>query len=92
MAEQQTGEHYPYYRFMETPDKIYLEGRYWNANYKGICVVAVVTKGVDWAAYIGADDGRREDDCLKWTATNGPKLAERDAKHFFPEIKLPYRG
>jgi len=83
---------WPYYRFFETPGKVGLEGRYWNANYRGICIIAVVTKGVDWGAYIGADDGHREEDCLEWTRERGPKLLEKDARHFFPKIDLPYRA
>lgn len=67
------------------------EGRYWNSNSKGITVVAVITEGIDWAAYIGADDGREEEACMRWTADYGAKLSREDAKHFFPGIKLPYR-
>lgn len=69
-----------------------IEGRYWNSNGKGITIVAVITYGVDWAAYIGADDGWKEADCIKWTAEWGAKLSAQDAKHFFPDIKLPYRA
>ena len=78
---------YPYYQFL--PDKY--EGAYWNSNGKGIAIVASVTEDIDWAAYIGADNGQREDACLQWTAERGAKLSEADARHYFPEIKLPYR-
>ena len=54
--------------------------------------MAVITCGIDWAAYIGADDGWEEDACIIWTAEYGAKLSAEDAKHFFPSIKLPYRG
>ena len=67
------------------------EGRYWNTNGKGITIVAVTTEGIDWAAYIGADDGWEEEACIKWAADYGAKLLESDARHFFPDIKLPYR-
>jgi len=67
------------------------EGRYWNINGVGICIVAVITESVDWAAYIGADDGWSEQACIKWTIDYGAKLSAQDAKHFFPKIKLPYR-
>ena len=67
------------------------QARYWNSNGKGIAIVAVITKGIDWAAYIGADNGWDEAACIKWTADYGSKLSIEDAKHFFPEIKLPYR-
>lgn len=31
-----------------------VSGAYWNANGFAVAIVAVVTPGVDWAAYIGA--------------------------------------
>lgn len=65
--------------------------RYWNANGVGIAVVAVITEGVDWAAYIGADDGQRQEHCIEWTADMGEKLCFKDATYFFPDIELPYR-
>ena len=68
-----------------------IEGRYWNNNSKGISIVALLTKGIDWAAYIGADDGWEEDACIAWTAYHGAKLSEEDARYFFPDITLPYR-
>ena len=73
-------------------DKKIIEAAYWNTNGKGITIVAVVTEGIDWAAYIGADDGWDEEECIRWTAERGAKLSRGDAKHFFPDIKLPYRG
>ena len=78
---------YPYYKF----DQDKYEGRYWNSNGVGIAIVASVTKSIDWAAYIGADDGYSEDACLQWTARHGSKLSEEDARHLFPDIELPYR-
>lgn len=68
-----------------------IEGRYWNSNGKGISVVASITEGIDWAAYIGADNGWSEEECCEWTADYGSKLSESDARHFFPDIELPYR-
>ena len=68
-----------------------IEGRYWNSNCKGITIVACITEKVDWAAYIGADDGWSEEACIEWTADYGAKLSESDARHFFPNIDLPYR-
>ena len=67
------------------------EGRYWNINSKGVAVVAVITD-VDWAAYIGADDGWSEEACVKRAADYGAKLSREDAEHFFPDVTLPYRG
>lgn len=78
-----------------------IEGRYWNSNGKAIAIVALVSlwkKGEngepdegDWAAYIGADDGWSEKDCIESTSSGGAQLSAEDAEHFFPEIKLPYR-
>ncbi len=68
-----------------------LEGRYWNTNGKGICIMAWITKDIDWAAYIGADNGFSEEECMKTTCDYGAKLSEADARYFFPQIKLPYR-
>jgi hypothetical protein len=69
-----------------------IEGRYWNTNGKGITIVASITEGIDWAAYIGADNGWEEEACVKWAAEHGAKLSETDARHFFPDIELRYRG
>lgn len=69
-----------------------IEGRYWNSNGRGICVVAIVNEGIDWTAYVGADDGEDESHCIGWTTNYGIKLSEEDAKHFFPEIATKYPG
>ncbi len=68
-----------------------IEGRYWNSNGKGICIMAWITEKIDWAAYIGADNGYSEEDCMETTCNYGSKLSESDARHFFPRIELPYR-
>jgi len=86
----------PYYCFKREGIKRFLEGRFWNQGGKQLAIVAVVTainsRG-DWAAYIGTDapDSYTEDATLNNVASRGCKLSERDARHFFPEIKLPYR-
>jgi len=67
------------------------EGRYWNTNGKGIAIVASITEGIDWAAYIGADEDWEEEACIKCAAEYGAKLSESDARHFFPAVELPYR-
>ena len=84
----------PYYKFYENSHGLYLEGRFWNQGGKQLAIVACVTKGVDWAAYIGTDapDSYREDDTLEYVAKYGCKLSSCDAKHFFPKIDLPYRN
>lgn len=86
----------PYYVFKRTDVKRYLEGRFWNQGGKQLAIVAIITsiKGLgDWAAYIGTDapDSYREEDTCLTVADHGCKLSEKDAKHFFPDIELPYR-
>jgi len=76
-----------YYEF--APDKF--EGRYFNTNGYGCAVVASIGHGGDWAAYIGGCPGHREEEDLDFVARFGAKLSEHDARHFFPEIDLPYR-
>ncbi len=85
---------YPYYCFEETGGSKHFEGRFWNSQGKQIAIVAVVNEGRDWAAYIGTDAplSFKEIDTCKWAAKYGCKLQIQDAKHFFPEIKLPYRS
>ena len=68
------------------------EARYWNTGGHGISIVAVITKDIDWAAYIGADSGYSETACIASTKNYGAKLCETDALHFFPFIELPYRN
>lgn len=82
----------PYYKFEENNWKLKLEGRYWNPGSQNICIVASITNGIDWAAYIGAcPNAHSEDEALKYVADWGAKLSKQDAEHFFPEIKLSYR-
>lgn len=61
---------------------------YWNANGKGICIVAVEGGIVDWAAYIGADDGQRTEECVEWTVRHGCKLSRTQAHRWFPELPI----
>ena len=68
-------------------------GRYYYANYFATAIVAVITEEVDWSAYIGGADyhiPKRE--AIEYVAENGNKLSKKDAQHFFPDIKLPYRS
>ena len=87
-------ENLPYYRFQEDKHHLKLEGRFWNQGGKQLAIVACITKGIDWAAYIGTDapDSYHEKDTCMEVAKTGCKLSVKDAQHFFPEIKLPYRG
>jgi len=83
-----------YYTFDENDYHQNIEARFWSPQGKQIAIVACITKGIDWAAYIGADapNSYREDDTLKYVSERGCKLSREDAKYFFPGIKLPYRG
>jgi len=83
----------PYHVIHEDEHQLHLGARFWNQGGKQLAIVACITKGVDWAAYVGTDapDSYHEDDTFKYVAKYGCKLSKRDAKHFFPEITLPYR-
>ena len=73
-------------------DKKTIEGRYWNTSGVAIAIVAVTTEGVDWAAYIGATvETMLSTQAVEWTVRWGAKLSESDARHYFPNIELPYR-
>jgi hypothetical protein len=66
--------------------------RYYNANGFAVTIVASITEGIDWAAYIGATDSfKTEEETAEWVVKHGCKLARKDAMHFFPDIDLPYR-
>lgn len=78
---------FPYYEFREGR----YEGRYWSANNRGVAVVATIGVGRDWGAYIGTSGAESEEECLAQVANWGAKLSEKDARHFFPMIDLPYR-
>ena len=77
---------------MTLGEKSYQEAQYWNTNGMQISIVASITEGVDWAAYIGATaNAYREQETVDWTLRHGAKLSASDARHYFPDIKLPYR-
>jgi len=67
--------------------------RYYNSNYRACAIVAVITTGIDWAAYInGCGVSEPESACVASVAEYGAKLSAHDARHFFPDIDLPYRS
>ena len=69
-----------------------ITGRYYNANYYATAIVAVITEGIDWAAYIGgANYQLPQKEAARYVADRGDKLSEQDARYFFPDIDLPYR-
>lgn len=73
-------------------DRKVITGRYFNSNYHACAVVAVITIGIDWAAYMnGCNVEAPEAVCVAQVAEYGGKLSEADARHFFPDIELPYR-
>ena len=73
-------------------DRKLITARYYNANYFATAIVASITEGIDWAAYIGgADHTIPEEAAVEYIRDYGCKLSESDARHYFPDIKLPYR-
>ena len=77
---------------MARGNKRIVEARYWNTNGIAIAIIAIITEDIDWAAYVGATDMiDYKDDTLQWTAHWGAKLWESDARHFFPNMDLPYK-
>lgn len=77
---------------MALGDNKLIEGRYYNANYYAVAIVASITEGIDWAAYIGAPNYElEEEEAVKYVAKWGCKLSANDARHYFPDIKLRYR-
>ena len=68
------------------------EARYWNSGSYACAIVACVTPDVDWAAYIGGAPPESEREVLKFVAESGGRLSEVDARHFFPDVALSYRG
>ncbi len=65
-----------------------LNYNYWNANGAGIAIVAVEGGVADWAAYIGADDGQRTEECVEWTIRRGCKLSRDQAHRWFPQLPI----
>lgn len=84
-----------------------IEGRFWCINYSNIAIVASVVysivpgdnklaepKPIDWAAYVGATPSEdiHEEETVEFAWRYGAKLAEKDARHIFPQLKdISYR-
>jgi len=80
------------YKFIDNDFQEALEGRYYNANGFSLAIVASITKKIDWAAYIGSCSSQvSEEETLQFVKERGCKLSEKDARHYFPNIDLPYR-
>lgn len=76
-------------RYQKVDDEILVEARYYNANRYACAVVAVMTPGVDWAAYMGGcGSDLSEEEAVRFVARKGCKLSEEDARHFFPDSML----
>jgi len=76
----------------EVGTRTLITGRYYNANYYATAIVASITEGIDWAAYIGgAPVFAPEAEAVEYVCAYGCKMSEPDARHYFPDIKLPYR-
>lgn len=70
-----------------------IASRYWNSNGHAVAIVAVEGYAADWACYIGSSDFTDyENDVLADVASRGAKLAEKEARFFFPSIQLSYRA
>ena len=73
-------------------DRTMIVARYWNANYYAGAIVAVITEGIDWSAYIGGADYKlHRKEAYEYVRDYGGKLSEDDARYYFPNISLPYR-
>jgi hypothetical protein len=69
-----------------------ITARYYNSNYYATAIVASITEGIDWSAYIGGADYKvSEEEAVEYVRDYGDKLSEKDARYYFPDIKLPYR-
>jgi len=67
-------------------------GRFYNTNYYVTAIVASITTGIDWAAYIGgAPHDASYEQAYQFVADRGCKLDEGLARFIFPDIELPYR-
>ena len=76
----------PYLRWADAKGGDVVGVKYWNGNGRAVAIVAVRGYADDWAAYVGADDGEREADCIEWTIHNGAKLSHTDAVALFPTL------
>jgi len=77
----------------EVGTRTLITGRYYNANYYAAAIVASITEGIDWAAYIGgAPVSAPEAEAVEYVRDYGCKMTESDARYYFPNIKLPYRS
>ena len=65
----------------------------WKALDRRVLVVAVEGYAHDWAAYIGAVEGKNHVEEVEEVARHGSKLSRELAEFLFPHFKdLHYRG
>jgi len=72
-----------------------LLARFWTTHTHTITIAAKVGDvGTDWAAYMNAENnfavGSQNHSVVR-AILFGAKLSEKDGRHFFPDINLPYR-
>ncbi len=66
--------------------------RYFNSNWTAMIIIAAINEGRDWAVYAsGVDHMMSEEIAAEWCSHHGCKMSEKDARYFFPDVKLPYR-
>ena len=80
---------------MSTGDRRLIPELLSNMERYSVILVAVITEGIDWAAYIGGASSIIDDTDLKSkaqvVALEGDKVLPEVAKIYFPNIKEPYR-
>lgn len=64
-------------------NKLLLRGKYYNTNGFAVAIVATITLGIDWAAYIGGADPWSEEAAYQWVALYGAKIDEDLARLLF---------
>ena len=71
----------------------YLLGvRYWNANNANVAIVASISRGIDWAMYIGAlPNCNTEEEAIQHVASYGDKLEDSLARFLLPNVQERYR-
>lgn len=78
----------PYLRWADAKGGDVVGIKYWNTNGVAIAIVAVKGYADDWAAYVGADGGWKESECVEWTKRHGAKLTQAEAAALFPALPV----
>jgi len=74
--------------------RVYHPGPFWNVMGHYVVIVASLTMGIDWSAYIGATEAHGlTSTAIELVLESGDKLSREQAVFFFPHLrKLPYRS